>query len=166
MLNIHSRAELFEALRGLNPNSKPEFGSMTPQHMVEHLAFAVKFSNGKLPQRLYVSNERAETIKRFLLGEGEHPIGFKAPTLGDGLETLLTSDLNTAIYYLEKELSDFDAYYQENPNAVFMHPLLGELTYSEWVVFHNKHFSHHFKQFNLPPARLIFLEITQSKAAV
>jgi oxepin-CoA hydrolase/3-oxo-5,6-dehydrosuberyl-CoA semialdehyde dehydrogenase len=149
MITIDNRKGLLEALRGLNPNVRPAFGIMTPHHMVEHLAFAVKFSNGKLPQRLYVPSERAETMKNFLLGEGEHPIGFKSPLLGDGLEPLLTTNLNTATDYLDKELTVFDTYFRENPDATFTHPLLGELTYSEWVLFHNKHFSHHFKQFNI-----------------
>jgi len=31
----------------------------------------------------------------------------------------------------------------------FIPPRLGKLNYKEWIIFHNKHFTHHFKQFEL-----------------
>jgi len=112
---------------------------------------SVRFSNGRSPQPLYVSDERAQASKRFILGDGQYPIGFKAPMLGDTPSPLITADLNAAIHYLEDELAYFDAYFEKHPDMVSMNPVLGELTYSEWIVLHNKHFSHHFKQFTLLP---------------
>lgn len=149
MVDINNRVELIDTLRQLKENTLPQFGLMTPQHMVEHLAMSVSFSNGRCPQPLYVSNERAQTSKRFILGDGDYPIGFKAPMLGDTPSPLVTADLNAAICYLEEELNYFDSYFEENPDLVSMNPVLGELAYSEWIILHNKHFSHHFKQFNI-----------------
>lgn len=149
MIDVMNRNELFAVLGKLKPNQLAQFGIMTPHHMVEHLAFSVQFANGKLSQKLYVTPERAQAIKQFILGDGAHPIGFKSPLLGEGLEPLSTSDLSAAIHYLDQELRAFDAYFADHPTSTPINPMLGELSYSEWIGFHNKHFSHHFKQFGL-----------------
>lgn len=149
MIDVMNRNELFTILGKLEPDELAQFGIMTPHHMVEHLAFSVRFSNGKLPQKLHVTPERAQTIKQFILGTEAHPIGFKSPLLGEGLEPLTTSDLSAAIHYLAQELGAFDGYFAQNPTSNPTNPLLGALSYSEWIRFHNKHFAHHFKQFGL-----------------
>ncbi|RZK75600.1 MAG: hypothetical protein EOO85_13465 [Pedobacter sp.] len=140
---------MVDLLRQLKEDDKPRFGLMTSQHMVEHLAMSVRFSNGRSPQPLYVSTERAQVSKRFILGDGEYPIGFKAPMLGDSPPPLIKAGLKEAIQYLENELAYFDSYFEANPSTVVMNPVLGELTYSEWIILHNKHFAYHFKQFNI-----------------
>lgn len=149
MIDITNQSQLVALLCKLSQKDVPRFGIMTPHHMVEHLAFSVQFSNGKLPQKLYVTPEKARAIKQFILGDGEHPIGFKSPVLGDGLEALVTPDLPAAIQYLGTELASFDQYFAEHPTVAPTNPMLGELTHSEWIRFHNKHFSHHLKQFGL-----------------
>jgi hypothetical protein len=50
---------------------------------------------------------------------------------------------------LMTQLDDFENYFSLHPNATFIHPRLGHLYYKEWVIVHNKHFTHHFKQFGL-----------------
>ena len=40
-------------------------------------------------------------------------------------------------------------YFEENKDATPINPTMGELNKQEWIIFHNKHFEHHFKQFNL-----------------
>jgi hypothetical protein len=51
MIDILNRTKLFEILSKLETADQPEFGAMSPQQMEEHLAFAVRFSNGKEPQQ-------------------------------------------------------------------------------------------------------------------
>ena len=40
-------------------------------------------------------------------------------------------------------------YFEENPDATFINLTFGELDKTEWDVFHEKHFKHHFNQFGL-----------------
>ncbi len=150
MINIRERHKVFETSQNLKSNASPLFGIMTPQHMIEHLIFVLKFSNGKLPQRLMVDERLSKTIKYYTIDtDREMSIGFKAPMLGEGLVPLLLPDLNSAIEQLRKELIDFDFYFKTNPDSKPMSPVLGELDHREWIIFHNKHFTHHFNQFGL-----------------
>ena len=152
MIDILDRINLYEILNKIQADDKPIFGMMTAQHMVEHLALVVRFSNGKLPQINHFPGKE-EKIKSFLLDtEKEIPIGLKLPVLPiDKLIALNYSDLIFAINILKLELSDFDTYFANNPTALPIHPATGELTYKEWLIFHNNHFRHHFKQFGLLP---------------
>ena len=151
MIDILDRTKLFEILRKLQPADKPEFGAMTPQHMVEHLAFVVRFSNGKEPQQHHYTTDKQEKIKAFVIDtDKDIPIGFKYPVLPtEGLPTLKHSGLSNAIDNLKIELNEFDNYFLKHPSDKPINPTIGELNYNEWVRFHNRHFAHHFKQFRL-----------------
>lgn len=151
MIDILDRKRLFDTLGKLLADHKPMFGAMTPQHMVEHLAFTVRFSNGKEPQQQYFPAETAQKIKAFVVGtDHDMPAGFKSPVLpAEGLPTLRCSDLSKAIDNLEDELDEFDRYFNNHPSHKPINPTMGELDYQEWVRFHNRHFSHHFRQFTL-----------------
>ncbi|MEO6902805.1 MAG: hypothetical protein ABI315_06610 [Bacteroidia bacterium] len=148
---ILERVDIFKTLERLQSNASPAFGIMTPQHMVEHLVFSIRFSNEKEPQKLYFPLEKAEQIKSFVIySDAELPIGFKAPVLPkDELLPLSYQDLSSAIEMLKLELDAFDSYFKLNPHNSPINPTMGKLTHTEWIVFHNKHFKHHFKQFNL-----------------
>jgi len=151
MIDILERTKLFEILSQLKADDKPEFGKMTPQHMVEHLAFAVRFSNGKEPQQHHYAADKEQKIKAFIIGtNNDMPIGFKSPVMPlEELPVLTHSNLTNAIDNLKTELNDFDNYFINQPLSKPINPTMGELNYQEWVRFHNRHFTHHFKQFGL-----------------
>ncbi|NNV57682.1 hypothetical protein [Limnovirga soli] len=151
MIDILDRTKLFEILSKLQADNKPAFGAMTPQHMVEHITFAVRFSNGKEPQQHNYSIEKEQQIKAFVIGtDKDMPIGFKSPVLpSEGLPQLKYSNLTEAIDKLKTELHDFDNYFMHHQLDKPINPTMGELNYQEWVRFHTRHFTHHFRQFNL-----------------
>lgn len=151
MIDILDRTNLFDILSQLQASEKPRFGTMTAQHMVEHLVFTVRFSNGKEPQRHYYPPEKEQKFKAYILDtDNDFMIGFRSPVLpAEGLPELQYSNLNDAVARLETELTDFDSYFLQHPADQPVNPAIGELNYKEWVRFHNRHFTHHFKQFGL-----------------
>ncbi|MCB0516918.1 MAG: DUF1569 domain-containing protein [Chitinophagales bacterium] len=148
---VKNRPQVFDILQKLQATDIAQFGLMTPQHMIEHLSILVRVSNGKMPQALQIPEEKAAQTKQFVIySENDLPVGFKAPILPKNeLLPLIFPDLPSAIARLEKELADFDAFFAQNPSEKPINPTMGALTKQEWIVFHNKHFKHHFKQFNL-----------------
>jgi len=151
MIDITDYAKLSGALTQLHADDQPLFGIMTPQHMTEHLASIVRFSNGKDPRQLVFPADRAQKNKEIIIyTDTALPLGFKSPALPkEGLADLTHSDLASAIETLQQELADFDSYFAQYPDATPMNPIMGELNHREWIVFHSKHFTHHFKQFGL-----------------
>ena len=151
MMDILDRTKLFELLRKLQADHKPTFGIMTAQHMVEHLAFTVQFSNGKAPQQHHYPKDKEQKIKAFVIGtNNDMPIGFKSPVMPiEELSNLIHPNLTEAIDNLKTELKDFDNYFINQPLDKPINPVMGELNQEEWIIFHNKHFTHHFRQFSL-----------------
>lgn len=148
-LNFEDKANIISRLETLKVDQQPEWGIMTPQHMVEHLILTIKISNGGLAIPLAIPKEQVPQYQKVLLeSEDEMPRGRKAKGM-DGLLGLRYESLENAIVKLDTEIEKFHAYFDENPNAKPVNPVLDEVGYQDWKTFHKKHFTHHFKQFNL-----------------
>lgn len=151
MINLLERQKIIEKLDQLSSDKRPVFGLMTPQHMVEHLGMLFKISNGKIFTKLYQSEETAKRWKEVVIHTAyELQPGFKAPILPkEKLTELNFDDLQTAKDFMMIEMGDFLTLHSENPHREILHPVLGNLNLDEWLIFHNKHLTHHFKQFEL-----------------
>jgi oxepin-CoA hydrolase/3-oxo-5,6-dehydrosuberyl-CoA semialdehyde dehydrogenase len=52
-------------INNLKPETKPQWGKMTAQHMVEHLITAVQISNGKVHFNCFNPPEKLPALRRF-----------------------------------------------------------------------------------------------------
>jgi hypothetical protein len=140
-------------LKDLKPEASPLWGILTPQHMVEHLVLAMRFSNGKLTQDLILPEEKAARAKmRLLEPEWRMPQLFKAPFMpAEGLLPLEFSNIPEAMHALFSEIDEFYSFFAQNPDAKPFHAVFGPLNQEEWKVLHHKHIMHHLEQFHLIP---------------
>ena len=141
-------------LKNLTETIKPVWGIMTPQHMVEHLTLAIQSSTGKIVfDRFITPADKLAIAKRFLHSSRPLPKLFVneviSEVIGEGLIPLVNSDLSSAIKELKIEVEYFDEYFTRNPEAKPINATFGPLDHDEWIVFHNKHFTHHLTQFGL-----------------
>ncbi|MBK7104881.1 MAG: hypothetical protein IPH62_06325 [Ignavibacteriae bacterium] len=140
----------FSLLEKLTTETKPNWGIMTAQHMIEHLILAVKTSNGKFSiDKCLSPPDKYPILKRFLQSSKPLPKDFVNPVLGEGLQPLIYSDLDSAKDELKLQIEEFYNYFKENPSAQPMNATFGPLNFDEWKIFHTKHFTHHFTQFGL-----------------
>jgi Protein of unknown function (DUF1569) len=147
-LDFTNQPDILKRLAKLTVNTKPSFGILTPQLMIEHLAINIQFSNGKNPLS---SNGRNETspMKSFLLSNQPMPTGTTFFLIGKKLADPINKDLDEAIEFLLSEMSDYEDYYKQNSSEKPFHAVFGNLNKSEWTIYHNKHFTHHFNQFDI-----------------
>ncbi len=137
-------------LKKLKETTKPSWGVMTSQHMVEHLIAAVKMSNGKITCTNCMNTpERYAILKRYLLSSKPLPKNFVNTVIGKKIRPLKYKNLELAKEKLKIELDDFRSYFESNPENRLLNLTFGPLNYNEWKVFHKKHFIHHFTQFGL-----------------
>lgn len=150
-MHYFNKNTLQNLLTQLQPNKTPAWGGMTPQHMVEHLGFAVGLSNGKIIQPLYTPIEKLAKVKAYMMQpDWLPPVNFKVAFLpAEGLMPLRYANLSEALQALLHEIDDFYTYFEQNPDATPNHPYFGPLTKEEWLHNHNRHFLHHLKQFEL-----------------
>jgi len=136
-------------LNKLDPQQKPLWGKMTPQHMVEHLILAVQMSNGKLELECFNPPEKIPSLKRFLMSSRPIPKLFVNPVIGENHRPLECLSFNEATEKLKNEIDDYVLFFENNPGANLVNVTFGELNKEEWDVFHKKHFTHHLSQFGL-----------------
>ena len=145
-INIDDRYVLEKLLHELKPKAKPLWGKMTPQQMVEHLVESVEYTNGKytcecdLPpdeaRKLMETNVYSDTEIRRNVILGTLPDHYRFGNLKDAVKQLMA------------ELETFDRYYNE-PGITAIHAGFGPMNHQDWLLWHGKHFTHHFKQFGL-----------------
>lgn len=138
------------SLDKLSEQTKPLWGIMTPQHMIEHLIAAVQMSNGKVEFKECMNPEKKlPVLKKILMSPRPLPKNFVNTVIGEGLKPLLLPNLDNAKKNLKEELNNFYKYFESNPSAKPLNPTFGPLNKEEWAQFHKKHFTHHFTQFGL-----------------
>lgn len=136
-------------LSSLTEDSKPVFGQMSAQQMIEHLSAITQIANGKWNVNVFVSDEKTARRKPFLQTENELQTGFKASFIADEQTKLKFSSIEIAIDDLLDQLQYFLLVFKQDENRTVVHPFFGELNFEEWKKFQVKHFTHHFKQFDL-----------------
>ena len=133
----------------LKTDSKPVFGKMNAQQMIEHLSAVTQIANGNWNVDVFVSDEKTARRKPFLNTENELQVGFKASFLSEEPGFLKFNSKEEAIEDLIKQVELFVEVFSDDKNRAVVHPFFGELDFEYWKKFQVKHFTHHFKQFNL-----------------
>lgn len=139
--------KLLEPVFELDEAEKPLWGKMTPQHMIEHLGFAFRMSNGKQTVPIKSDPERLPALRRFLKSDRPMPRNYVNPITGDRLLPLQYGSMAAARKSLFREVKDFYSFFEQNPEARLNNPVFGKLNFGEWLIFHRKHIVHHLAQF-------------------
>ncbi len=150
MINILDKEQVFAYIDKFDAETKPLFGVMTPQHILEHLMMSLHLAGGKLKIEFKGDLAMADKVKANLIySDADLPQGIKNPILKDEPNPYVFKTIDEAKQALKNELEIFYKYKSENPAAKNVHPRMNLLTLDEWVILQNKHFKHHFKQVGL-----------------
>ncbi len=136
-------------LYSLDEKTKPIFGKMNAQQMVEHLSSVTQIANGNWEINVFVSEEKMARRKPFLTTNKELQTGFKAPFLSEEPNDLKFNTMGEAVEDLIHQIQLFVKAFTNDKNKIVVHPFFGELNFEYWKRFQVKHFTHHFKQFGL-----------------
>jgi oxepin-CoA hydrolase/3-oxo-5,6-dehydrosuberyl-CoA semialdehyde dehydrogenase len=143
--------KIFDCLNNLNENSKPQWGILTPQHMLEHLEHGYRIMSGEIQDFEITTPEKyLDKVHNSLYNYDKFPMGTKFPTMKKGeLEDLIHPDLDTAKTKFFEARERYKTFFKENPEAVLKNMVFGELNKYESYLLERKHLNHHFEQFDL-----------------
>lgn len=135
----------------LTEDTKPLWGTMSPQQMVEHLEYSLRVASGEIQDfEIETPEKYLEKVQDSLYTHDKMPRNFDAPKL---LEKLLSEaryeNLAEAKTKLLEAYDEFELYFKENPEATTKNAVFGHLDKFEWSLMNTKHFNHHFEQFGL-----------------
>ncbi len=140
-----------ECLSKLSENTKPKWGIMTPQHMLEHLEYTYKIASGELQDFEIATPEKyLDVVHDSLYNFEKFPQNSQFPQLEkDTLASLIHPDLETAKAKFLEQRYKYLQFFKENPDAVLKNLVFGELNKYESYLLERKHLNHHFEQFGL-----------------
>jgi oxepin-CoA hydrolase/3-oxo-5,6-dehydrosuberyl-CoA semialdehyde dehydrogenase len=135
----------------INTDTKPQWGTMTAQHMVEHLEMGYRIASGEIQDFKVATPEKyLEKVAATLWNYDKMPHNHKMPLLKDGvLEDLKHADLETAKAALLVARNKYVDLFKKNPKATTKNVVFGALTKYEWTLLERKHVAHHFEQFGI-----------------
>jgi oxepin-CoA hydrolase / 3-oxo-5,6-dehydrosuberyl-CoA semialdehyde dehydrogenase len=138
-------------LHKLSPETKPKWGIMTPQHMIEHLEYTYKIASGEIQDFDVATPEKyLEKTHDSLYNYEKFPQNTNFPMLQkDTLAPLEHSDLETAKEKFLEQRAKYLEFFQKNPDAILKNLVFGELNKYESYLLERKHLNHHFEQFDL-----------------
>lgn len=140
-----------ECLSKLSKDAKPKWGSLTPQHMVEHLEYTYRIASGEIQDFEIATPEKIlEKVHSTLYNYEKMPREYDFPLREKSkMLELKHPDLETAKEKLLEAREEYLQYFKNNPDAKTKNVVFGELNKFEWYLMERKHLNHHFEQFNL-----------------
>ena len=139
---------ILQHLEKLSADTKPLWGEMSAQRMVEHLSDSLQMAVGKNTFPLEIPEDRIPRMIEFLLSDKPMAKNIEVPFAKKD-EVLRNENLDLSIDELAENWIEFEDYYSENEGNENLHPYYGMLNSEQWLRLHAKHFTHHFEQFDL-----------------
>lgn len=139
------------ALNKLTENTKPKWGILTPQHLMEHLEESYRILSGEIQDFEIVTPEKIlDKVQASLYNYEKFPRNSQFPTMKKGeLETLKHPDLETAKQKMLEAREAYLNFFKENPDARLKNMVFGHLNKYESYLLERKHLNHHFEQFGI-----------------
>lgn len=140
-----------ESLDKLTENTKPKWGIMTPQHLMEHLEEGYRILSGEIQDFDIVTPEKIlDKVHASLYSYEKFPHNTQFPTMKKGeLEDLKHPDLETAKQKMLEAREAYLNFFKENPDAELKNMVFGMLNRYESYLLERKHLNHHFEQFDV-----------------
>ena len=138
-----------KAIEKLQEDTKPAWGTMDAQNMIEHLTDQLKTAVADEQVEILTPEDRQDKYTESLYNYRAMPRNFKTTTLPEGKVPHRNENLRAAKAEFIGALFSYHEYFKENPNAIKNNVVFGALNKYEWDLLGRKHFSHHFEQFGL-----------------
>ncbi|MGL2966500.1 phenylacetic acid degradation bifunctional protein PaaZ [Flavobacterium sp. XGLA_31] len=143
--------KVIECINKLTADAKPQWGILTPQHLLEHLEQGYRIMSGEIQGFDIATPEKIlDKVHNSLYNYEKFPRGTKFPTMKkDKLEDLVHPDFETAKAKFFEAKESYTTFFKENPEAVMKNMVFGELNRYESYLLERKHLNHHFEQFGI-----------------
>ncbi len=145
------RKNIESYLSKLTEANQPKWGTLTPQHLVEHLEKGLRIATGEIENfEIATPEEHLAKVNEMVFNYKPMPKEFKHPLMKkEGLDDLIHTDLNAAKVKFLEAYDVFEQFFKENPETITKNAVFGMMDKFEWDLLNVKHFNHHFEQFGI-----------------
>lgn len=130
-------------------DTRPAWGKMTLQQMIEHFSDYTRIASGKTPfTDIVTPPEHLERLRNFLMSDKPFKENTPNVLMPEVPPPVRNHSLEDAIRELKSEIAFFFAVFEKNNLAVTRNPFFGDLNFEENVQLLHKHALHHLRQFH------------------
>ncbi|OUR92670.1 phenylacetic acid degradation bifunctional protein PaaZ [Flavobacteriales bacterium 34_180_T64] len=146
-----TESKVSECLNKLTLNTKPGWGTLTPQHLLEHLEYTYRIASGEIQDFEVATPEKIlEKVHNTLYNYNKMPRDYDFPLREKSeMHKLKHDNIETAKARFLEARENYLAFFKENPEAKIKNAVFGEMNKYEWYLMERKHLNHHFEQFGL-----------------
>ena len=140
-----------ECLNKLSETSKAQWGSLTPQEMIEHLEYTYKIASGEIQDFDITTPEKIlEKVHATLYNYDKMPRSYDFPLAEKSeIKKVKHESLEVAKAKMLEARQQYVSFFKQNPEAITKNVVFGPLKRYEWYLLERKHLNHHFEQFGL-----------------
>ncbi len=143
------RYQFIPLLQETSTETKPAWGKMTLQQMIEHFADSIRIASGKTQVAdIITPPEHLQKARDFMLSEKPFRENSPNPLLPETPAPVKNSSLQEAIKELQEEIYFFFSVFEKNNLGTTRNPFFGDLNYEQNVHLLHKHALHHLRQFS------------------
>lgn len=136
-------------LQQISTETKPAWGKMTLQQMIEHFADSVRIASGKTAFAAIITPpENLERARDFMLSEKPFKENTPNALLSETPAPVRNPSIGEALKELKEEIDFFFSVFEKNDLQVTRNPFFGDLNFEQNIHLLYKHASHHLKQFS------------------
>ena len=144
------RHRFIPLLKQIPSDTKPHWGKMTLQQMVEHFSESVRIASGKTVHTDFVfPADQLQKYRDFMLSEKPFGENIANPLMPEVPAPVINVSAEEAITELDKEVNFFFRVFEKNNLQVTRNPFYGDLNYEQNVHLLHKHALHHLRQFGI-----------------
>lgn len=141
--------QFVDLLRNLPSDTKPAWGKMTLQQMVEHFVDAVRVASGKLTLPVVTPEAHLPKMQDFIRSDKPFKENTQNPIMPEVPAPVRQPTIHQALDKLQAELDYFFEVFSANGQLNTTNPIFGHLDYSLNVQLLYKHAVHHLRQFGV-----------------
>ena len=138
-------------LSKLSEESSPQWGSMSAQHMIEHLEYTYRIASGEIQDFEIATPEKIlDKVHATLYTYDKMPREYDFPLAEKStIETLKHDDLASAKLKMLEARNEYLQAFKDDGEKTTKNVVFGHLNRYEWYLLERKHLNHHFEQFQL-----------------
>ena len=137
-------------LKGAGSDTKPAWGKMTLQQMIEHFSDSVRIASGKTKhQTILTPEENIQRMQDFIMSDKPFKENTKNSLLSETPAPVRNKTIDEAINELQKEIDYFFTVFSSNQHLTTRNPFFGDLNFEINVQLLYKHAMHHLQQFGI-----------------
>jgi hypothetical protein len=143
--------EFVPLLKTIPAETRPVWGKMSLQQMIEHFSDSMRIASGASPhENIITPPEHLERLREFMMSDKPFRENTNNVLLSETPPPVRNKTITEALAELQEEIDHFFVVFRDKRQESTRNPFFGDLSFEENIQLLYKHAAHHLRQFGSP----------------